>query len=196
MYEGEYTTAITQDGAIVADFITTGTLNAAEIDVINLIANHVVTDDPEGTSAIIEIIEAKLTLSQSEKTRSVVCLLKHSDGVVSGAFLAASGNYVLPPYGTTITNGLQDSEARLTWLDDRQLTLGRDSSGDHHGNVYSAGAYLGKYVSADLAYNGEIHAGTLYIKQVAPAGQLAYDIEWKLVTLSGGGTAYALCRKT
>ena len=40
-YNGPYTTAITQDGAIVADFITAGTLNCALLEVINLIAQGV-----------------------------------------------------------------------------------------------------------------------------------------------------------
>lgn len=40
-YNGPYTTAITQDGAIVADFMTTGTLNCEFLTVVNLIANGV-----------------------------------------------------------------------------------------------------------------------------------------------------------
>lgn len=40
-YAGPYGLAMTQDGQIVADFITSGTLNAAEVSVINLIADHV-----------------------------------------------------------------------------------------------------------------------------------------------------------
>lgn len=40
-YNGPYTIAITQDGAIVADFITTGTLNCALLKVINLVAQGV-----------------------------------------------------------------------------------------------------------------------------------------------------------
>lgn len=40
-YNGPYTTAITQDGAIVADFMTTGTLNCQALQVINLIAQGV-----------------------------------------------------------------------------------------------------------------------------------------------------------
>lgn len=42
-YNGPYTTAITMDGAIVADFITTGTLNAALAEVINLNASNIST---------------------------------------------------------------------------------------------------------------------------------------------------------
>ena len=40
-YNGPYTTAITQDGAIVADFIAAGTLNCALLKVINLVAQGV-----------------------------------------------------------------------------------------------------------------------------------------------------------
>lgn len=40
-YNGPYTTAITMDGAIVADFITTGTLNAALAEIINLDASNI-----------------------------------------------------------------------------------------------------------------------------------------------------------
>ena len=40
-YNGPYTTAITQDGAIVADFITAGTLNCALLTVVNLVAQGV-----------------------------------------------------------------------------------------------------------------------------------------------------------
>lgn len=40
-YNGPYTVAITQDGAIVADFITAGTLNCALLNVINLVAQGV-----------------------------------------------------------------------------------------------------------------------------------------------------------
>ncbi len=40
-YNGPYGLAMTQDGAIVADFITAGTLNAAQVKVINLVAEGV-----------------------------------------------------------------------------------------------------------------------------------------------------------
>lgn len=40
-YNGPYSLAMTMDGQIVADFMTTGTLNAAQINVINLIADQV-----------------------------------------------------------------------------------------------------------------------------------------------------------
>ena len=42
-YNGPYTTAITMDGAIVADFITTGTLDASLVTVKNLNASNITT---------------------------------------------------------------------------------------------------------------------------------------------------------
>lgn len=42
-YAGPYRLAITQDGKIVADFITAGTLDAAVVKVINLVANNIVS---------------------------------------------------------------------------------------------------------------------------------------------------------
>lgn len=42
-YHGPYSTAITQDGRIVADFITSGTLNASLANVINLNASNINT---------------------------------------------------------------------------------------------------------------------------------------------------------
>ena len=41
-YNGPYTTAITQDGAIVADFITAGVLDASLVRVVNLVATNIV----------------------------------------------------------------------------------------------------------------------------------------------------------
>ena len=42
-YNGPYGTAITQNGEIVADFITTGTLNAALAEIININASNIAT---------------------------------------------------------------------------------------------------------------------------------------------------------
>lgn len=51
-YNGPYTAAITQDGAIVADFITAGTINAALVRIINLIADHVLSQTGDYSTSI------------------------------------------------------------------------------------------------------------------------------------------------
>ena len=58
---GPYRNAWTIDGSLVADFITTGTLNAALVKVINLIADHVVSEsggfEMSLWAAIFELLE-------------------------------------------------------------------------------------------------------------------------------------------
>lgn len=51
-WNGPYSTAITADGAIVADFLTVGTLNAAMVHIINLIADHVLSQNGNITTSI------------------------------------------------------------------------------------------------------------------------------------------------
>ncbi|MCD7888336.1 MAG: phage tail protein [Oscillospiraceae bacterium] len=63
-YDGEYATAITADGLIVADFIATGTLNAAEVEVINLSADSITSGTINGELLTIANIDtSKVTFS-------------------------------------------------------------------------------------------------------------------------------------
>lgn len=61
---GPYSTAWTLDGTFVADFIKAGTLNAAVVDIVNLIADHVRS---EKDSSAIEIDGAKLRMTYDDK---------------------------------------------------------------------------------------------------------------------------------
>lgn len=122
-YEGEYTTAITQDGAIVADFITTGTLDAAEINVVNLIANHVQSLDED---LELSISASVLALNDSTYNRAVL-YNTGSAGSTEGYFSLFSGNvtgYIL-----------QDSTARQTWITSKYLQVGRGSDGVIYGET-------------------------------------------------------------
>ena len=47
-YDGQYRTAITQDGSIVADFITTGTLDASKATITNINASNITTGTLKG----------------------------------------------------------------------------------------------------------------------------------------------------
>lgn len=70
-YAGPYSLAMTMDGKIVADFIATGTLDAAEINVINLIAESVKSTAKVGAAlesvASIEISAAELKAERDGK---------------------------------------------------------------------------------------------------------------------------------
>ena len=68
-YNGPYKTAITQDGAIVADFMTTGTLNCQFLTVVNLIAQGVQLTGmfkALGDGGTMELNEGSLKLLDSD----------------------------------------------------------------------------------------------------------------------------------
>ena len=58
-YNGPFKLAMTMDGKIVADFIATGTLNAAQIEVLNLVADHVLSQSDDSS---VEITGATVTM--------------------------------------------------------------------------------------------------------------------------------------
>ena len=58
-YNGPYTTAITMDGAIVADFITTGTLDASKINVTNLDAGSITTGTLDASNITVTNLNAQ-----------------------------------------------------------------------------------------------------------------------------------------
>lgn len=127
-YNGPYTTAITQDGAIVASFITTGTLNAALVNVINLVADNI----KSGTLNAINI-------NGSIITGSTVNGANINGGAVSGTTITGSQffsegvndewiriqNGIIA--GGLVQNGQQQEWGRIdydyTFQSDRALTL-------------------------------------------------------------------------
>lgn len=85
-YNGPYRTAITQDGAIVADFITTGTLNADKIDVINLIADRLRS---EYGNEVLDVSGSRIKFSVGNRQR---ILLENDDAVNTGGIIISAGN--------------------------------------------------------------------------------------------------------
>lgn len=155
-YAGTYTTAITQDGAIVADFITAGTLDAALINVINLIADRVQSISGDRTMSIQASI---FKLEDDGNTRVRVYTSGTSPSV--GVFQSFSGN---------VLNGvMQDDDARTTFMFGDNIVIGQDRN-----NVVK---------------------GSLSVKSIKPAGNNNLDVDWRLVRMADGTTAYALCQK-
>lgn len=122
-YNGTYSTAITQDGAIVADFITSGTLDAELITVVNLIADHVQSLDGDMKLSISACV---LALNDSTYNRAVL-YNTGSAGSTEGYFSLFSGNVT----GYT----MRDSSARQTWITSKYLQVGRGSDGVIYGEI-------------------------------------------------------------
>lgn len=121
-YNGPYTTAITQDGAIVADFITTGTLNAAEVSIINLIANHVQSTSGE---LLMELWAGVLSLSDNGLLRSRLYTTGSDPSI--GVLQVYSGN-------VTADGGMQ-SGSKVTQVLADHIECGKDTSGNYTGII-------------------------------------------------------------
>lgn len=76
-YEGPYTTAITMDGAIVADFITAGVLRGIEITNGNG-TFHVAANGTVSASAI-DITGGSINIETNSESYDVIALTHHSD---------------------------------------------------------------------------------------------------------------------
>jgi len=123
-YAGTYTTAITQDGAIVADFISTGTLDAAVINVINLVAEKVLAADESSNTVDIQSAIIKL-FSGTNLTASIF----------GGTCMSLSGNTQYPGAGSSLSSALLDDNARLSYMRADTLWVGMDKYLVTHGAI-------------------------------------------------------------
>lgn len=125
-YAGPYTTAITQGGEIVADFIKTGTLDASQINVINLIAQHVRATD--GTK-VMDISSATLKANNGTNWRAWI----HTDTNDQGAFFVFGGTR--PNLNADPLDPGNDSTSYLSYMDPHGVTVGLDHTDVPTGEV-------------------------------------------------------------
>lgn len=93
---GPYTVAMTKDGEIVADFITTGTLDADEVDIINLKAQNVLIDNSTTVAGKFGTVDNTLSSHNTRITAN------------------ANGLTAVATRTTAIENTVQDMSTRLT----------------------------------------------------------------------------------
>lgn len=102
-YNGPYTTAITMNGAIVADFITTGTLDASKANVTNLNASNIKTGTLDASVVTVSNLNASNitagTLNVDRINAKSITGAKIADNTITGG---SSGNIAIG----TITGGV------------------------------------------------------------------------------------------
>lgn len=119
-YNGPYSLAMTMDGKIVADFIAAGTLDASEVNVINLIAESVKSTAKVGAAlenvASIEISAAEFTAMRDEK--KYIWITLGNDGE-SPQIMLLDGNgtevAALSSVGITAPKIIPSSSADFKW---------------------------------------------------------------------------------
>jgi hypothetical protein len=137
-YDGQYRTAITQDGSIVADFITTGTLDASKATITNLDASNINT----GTIKNKSNNNSYWNLETGDfKTTNATIV----NSTVTGSFYAESG-------GTWVElkNGeLHGSETG--YVEIGKITFNKViNSGSDHYDAMSIEAYKDLYIQGHL----------------------------------------------
>lgn len=145
-YNGPYSTAITQDGHIVADFVATGTLDAAQINVINLVASRLTSTNGGYTFDVWAAVE-KLMDGDDLRVRIYTTGTEASYGLVQ-----VFG-------GTHPEDGTQDESSRYSWLSPYSIGVGEDQSGAYTGTVHTG-----------TVYTGTVHTGTVRAEQELYAG--------------------------
>ena len=130
---GPYTTAITQDGEIVADFIKTGTLDASLISVINLIAEHVRAVD--GTKTM-DISAAELEVNNGTNWRAWL----HTDSNDQGALILYGGKRT--NLNGQATDAGNDSTSAMSYIDPHGIAVGLDNTDTATGSIRASGLRL------------------------------------------------------
>jgi phage minor structural protein len=83
-YDGQYRTAITQDGSIVADFITTGTLDASKATITNINASNI------NTGALNASLITTGTLDASKATITNINASNIKTGTLNGSLVTVT----------------------------------------------------------------------------------------------------------
>lgn len=123
-YNGPYGTAITADGKIVADYIAAGTLNAAMIRVINLIADHLTSTNGNYT---LDAWAAVLKLMEGDNLRARLYTAGASNSNHAGMLQLWSGKM--------LESGEQDDTTRYTYVGPQGIGIGQTSGGTFTGTL-------------------------------------------------------------
>ena len=175
-YEGPFTTAITRDGSIVADFITTGSMDAARITagilqskdgrfLIDLTANTITMKNPSGNTVFSFDSNGNLTVSGNVTATggSIAGFTINGDNLQgkSCTLYSQAGKGVLKLGGTTIT-GVSNGYTNV------------DTGAMFEGEVYAKGDLRGQGL---YVYNGAV-TFSLGSNQFFILGMEAQSVSW------------------
>lgn len=138
---GPYKNAWTIDGSLVADFITTGTINAALVKIINLIVDHIISKNGDYT---MEMWAAVLTLMEQSNYRVRI----YSTGQGAGGLVQVFS-------GTVTDAGGLGEDGAYSYLGPTVAGVGEKSDGSYSG-IFRTGS-----VAADstISAGGAVTSG-------------------------------------
>ena len=165
-YEGPFTTAITRDGSIVADFITTGSMDAARITagilqskdgrfLIDLTANTITMKNPRGNTVFAFDGNGNLTINGeiTAKSGSIAGFTIYGNRLEGGSCTLYSdagggelklGDVTLDGYGGLGINSnvaIDPGHLYVTGDIDAEGSIGSDGDISAGGNVHAVGTF-------------------------------------------------------
>lgn len=153
-YNGTYGTAMTMDGAIVADFITAGVLRGLEI--VN--GNNTFHVDTNGnvSAAAINITGGSINIETSSESVDVIQLRYGSQGITQRA--------IISPAAVTLENSNNDSN-NSTMMNGNGITM--TGNINTNGSVYAGGTVRGSTVSSsgNIVADGNVYSEQLLYKK-------------------------------
>ena len=188
-YNGPYSTAITADGHIVADFMDTGNLTA------NIITSGAIAS--ASGRFVIDLTNNTITI-KNNSGENVLTFSPLGGLMVKGGIFATSGEIG----GFMLNNGNLTSEGLTLDIANHRITFGSV------GTMYDIGGNLVITSIGDVAINpngsvnlngpvylnGNVEVdGALHVSRINVDGS-EQTLQWVQVPTSAGGSVYALCR--
>ena len=178
---GPYESAWTIDGRFVADFIATGTLDAAQVKVVNLIADNLRS---KRDSYILDVWAAVLKLMENDdlRVRIYTTYADESQGIVQ-----VFG-------GTHPLDGTQDETSRYSWMSSKSLGVGQDQSGTYTGRIYAMQVYASRVDTDEIRTRDGSKMILRFVNgkrighfdQLSIGGSLEQDVQWVYSNTLGG----------
>lgn len=148
-YNGPYTTAITMDGAIVADFITTGTLDASKASVTNLNASNITTGTLDASKITVSNLSASSITSGTLDASKITVDNLNATNITAGTLNVARIN------NGSLT-GVKIAQNTITGGSTGNIALGTITGG-----VSGGGVALGNLGVGSVSYGNTGFTGTL-----------------------------------
>ena len=187
-YDGPFEMGAALGVGLYADFITAGTLNAALVKVINLVADHVVSTSGNYSFNIWAAVQQILD-SDNLRLRSYV----------TGAGVQRSIGILQVFSGSVSADGAMSSGAKVTQVQPNYIECGSDGAGNYSGEV-NAGKVTAS--SFNLATGGNTYFPALSLDGnrlvISNLGKLYIGgsggtVGWKSVQLVDGSVVNVLC---
>lgn len=187
-YDGPFEMGAALGVGLYADFITAGTLNAALVKVINLIADHVVSTSGSYSFNVWAAVQQILD-SDNLRLRSYV----------TGRGVQRSIGILQVFSGSVSADGAMSSGAKVTQVQPNYIECGSDGAGNYSGAV-NAGKVTAS--SFNLATGGNTYIPALFLDGnrlvIGNLGKLYIGgsggtVGWKPVRLVDGSVVNVLC---